>query len=136
MKLIDFAKAFGVGVAALALNLLALVLAVFVYAQFVAPGHPQAHYNQMAPRLGAWTAPIVGPLLILLLVWAFSRRRPERNGFIFGAAVFAGYLAVDAGMGLAMGPLSALLTPPFIFGMSGAAVAALAGAALSRRKPA
>jgi hypothetical protein len=128
MKPVDYAKAFGLGVAALALNLLVLVAVVFVYANLVNPGQPQEFYSQIAPQFGRWTAPFAGPLLIFLLVWAFSRRRPERNAYVFGVAVFASYLIVDLGVGLATAPASSFLRLPFFAGMAGSALAAFLGA--------
>jgi hypothetical protein len=128
MKPIDFAKAFGLGAAALALNLLTLVVLVFVYAQLIEPGRPPAFYNEMAPRIGSWSAPIAGPLIIFLLVWLFSRKNRRRNAYLFAAMVFASYLVLDGGMGVAMAPAGTFLGLPFVLGMVGSALAAFAGA--------
>lgn len=134
MKPLDFAKAFGLGALALALNLGLLFLLVYLYSQFIAPGRPPAHYNAVAPRIGAWSAPLAAPALMFLIVWAFSRRRPQRNAYGFGLAVLVSYAAIDGGLGLASGPVAALLQPPFLLGMTGGLLAALAAAALSARR--
>lgn len=133
MKPIDFAKALGLGAAVLALNMLLLVLVVFLYSMLIEPGRPQSFYNEMAPKLGNWSAPIGGMTLLFLTAWLLGRRRPQRNAFRFGLAVFVSYAAIDAAIGLAMAPIAQLLTPPFVIGMSGGLLAALAGAALATR---
>ncbi len=129
----DFAKAFGLGAAALALNMLSLVVIVFVYSQLVAPGREPAYYNDLALRIANWSAPIMAVVLMFLVVWGFSRRRPERNAYGFGLAVFISYAAIDGGLGLAAGAPTDLLRLPFILGMTGGLAATLAAAALTRR---
>lgn len=136
MKLIDFAKAFGLGALVLALNLAALVLLVFLYGQFVAPGRPPEHYSAVAPQFGAWSAPIVGITLLFATAWVFGRRRPPRNAYAFALAIWGSYFVIDTAMGLAMGPPSALFMPPFLIGMGGGLAASLAGAALAARRAA
>lgn len=136
MKPVDYAKAVGVGVAALALNLLLTTLAITVYALLVAPGHPHAHYTAMAPRIGAWSGPAGGIVLMFVAGWFFGRRRPERNALLFMAVAYATYLALDVALGLAAAPASALFTLNFAVSLGGAALAALAGAALAGRKTA
>lgn len=128
MQLWDFLKAFVAGVAVLALNLLTLVLLVFGYSQFIEPGHPPAFYSEAAPRLGSFSAPIAGALLMFAVVWLLSTRRPQRNAYAFAAAVFVSYFAVDTALGLAATPASQLFTAPFLLGMSGAFIAACAAA--------
>ena len=136
MKLIDFTKAFGLAAAILAMNLLILILVVFLYSQLVAPGRAPEHYSAVAPQFGTWSAPIAGITLLFATAWLFGRRRPGRNPYAFALAVWASYVVVDTAMGLAMAPLSALLTPPFMIGMGGGLVASLAGAALTVRREA
>ena len=131
MKPIDFAKAAGLGGAALALNLALLFVLVFLYAQFIAPGHPEAFYAAAAPRIGVWSAPIGGISLLFLAAWLFGGRRPGRNAYLFGLSVFVSYAAIDMAMGLAMAPLDKLFTPPFLFALGGGLIASLAGAWLA-----
>lgn len=133
MSTTDFTKAFGLGLGALVLNLLTLVVAVFIYAQFINPGHAPEFYNEMAPKIGSWTAPIVGPLLIFLFVWAFSRRRPERNPYLFGTFVFLSYFVADTALGIAVSSARDLLRPPFILGMITSAIAAFFAAFLAEK---
>lgn len=133
MKPTDFAKAFGLGVLALALNLGLLFVLGFIYATFVEPGRDEAYYMTVYPKIGSYSAPIAGIVLLFLAAWASGRRRPERNAVLFGLAIFVSYFVVDTAMGLAMGPLSALLVPPFLVGMTGGLAASLAGGVLARR---
>ena len=54
MKPIDFAKAAGVAVAVLVLNVLIAILVVFVYSVLIDPGHPREYYDAAAPRIAPW----------------------------------------------------------------------------------
>ena len=128
MQAWDYFKAFATGIAVLALNLLTLVLIVFGYSQFVEPGHPPEFYNEVAPRLGSISAPIAGAVLMFLLVWLLSSRKPQRNAYAFAITTFISYFAVDTALGLAAAPASELFRAPFLFGMGGACIAALVGA--------
>lgn len=134
MRSIDYAKAFGLAVAVLALNLLITTGAIFAYAQLVEPGRPQAFYNAMAPRIGAWTGPAGGMLLMFVAGYLFGRRRPDRGPFAFMGAVFAAYLALDVALGLAVAPAAQVFKPTFVLSLTGAALAGQAGAALSLRR--
>ena len=134
MKPIDYAKASGLGLVVLALNLLITTLIITVYAQLIEPGQPQTHYNAMAPRIGAWSGPAGGMLLMFALGYLFGRRRPQRNALAFAGVVFAVYLALDVALGLALAPVAQVFRLPFVLSLTGAGVAGLAGAALSRRR--
>jgi hypothetical protein len=133
MKAIDFAKAFGLGALVLALNVGLLFAIGFVYSTVIDPGRTEAEYMSIYLRIGNWSAPIAGISLLFLAAWLSGRRRPERNAFIYALATWASYLAIDTASGLAMAPLSTLLVPPFLIGMSGGLVASLAGAGLAVR---
>ena len=133
MQVWDYLKAFATGFAVLALNLLTLVALVFGYSQFIAPGHAPEFYTQAAPRMGAWSGPIAGALLMFLFVWLLSRRRPQRNAYAFAAATFASYAAIDIALGLAASTPAALFTPAFALSLAGVCAAAFAGAFIATR---
>lgn len=133
MKPLDFLKALGLGALVLTLNLALVFFLGFIYATVVEPGRTEAYYMTVYPKLGNYAAPIAGPVLLFLAAWVFGRRRPERNAVLFGLAVFGSYFALDMAMGLAIAPISELLTPPFLIGMGGGLVASLAGGVLARR---
>ncbi len=134
MKPIDYLKAVGVALAVLVLNLLLTTLVVTAYALLIAPGQPQDHYAAMAPKIGAWTGPAGGAALMFLARWTLARRRPDRNALAFAGVTWGIYLALDAGVGLAVAPPAEVLKPLFFASLAGAGIAALAGAALGRRK--
>ena len=136
MRPIDYLKALGAAVGVMVLNLLLTTAAITVYAMLIEPGRPPAHYTAMAPVIGAWTGPLGGMGLMFLTGWVFARRRPERNGLLFAAVVFAIYLVLDAAIGLAAVPAAALFTLNFAVSLGGAALAGLAGAMLAQRRPA
>lgn len=134
MQPLDYLKAIGAGFAVLALNLLTLVALVFGYSQFIAPGHPPEFYSDAAPRLGAWSGPIGGALLMFAVVWLFSRGKPQRNAYAFAAAAFATYLALDVALGLAAASPAALFTPTFALSLAGVCVAAFIAAFLATKR--
>ena len=134
MKPLDFAKAFGLGLLLMVLNLALLFGLGFLYDTLINPGRTAAFYQTVYPKLGVWSAPIGAITMLFLTAWLFGARRPARNPYLFGAAVFVSYIAIDTALGLASGPLSALLIPPFLIAVGGGAVAALAGAYVSQAK--
>jgi hypothetical protein len=133
MTIWDYLKALITGFAVLALNLLTLVALMFGYGQFIAPGHPPEFYTEAAPRLGAWSGPIAGALLIFLFVWLLSRRRPQRNAYAFAAATFVSYAAIDIALGLATSTPAQLFTSAFALSLAGVCATAFAGAYLAKR---
>jgi peptidoglycan/LPS O-acetylase OafA/YrhL len=134
VKPLDYLKAVGVGLAALALNLALTTAAIFAYAMLIEPGRPADHYTAMAPKIAAWTAPIGGALLMFAAAYGLARRRPQRPAVAFGLAVFVAYAFIDAASGLPMGGLKALMTPVFAISMTLALLGALAGGALAARR--
>ena len=83
MRLGEAAKAVGVALAILLLNLAFTTLAIVIYAQAISPGHPAAFYQAAAPGIAAWTAPIGGAAMFILAVAALGRRRLDRNPWAF-----------------------------------------------------
>ena len=132
MRPIDFAKAFGVGVLVMVLNMALLFGLGFIYDTVIEPGRTAAYYQGVYPKIGAWSAPIGAIVLLFLAAWGSGVRRPARNPYVFGALVYASYFGVDVALTLGMGPLATLLVPPFLISLGGGAVATVAGAALAR----
>lgn len=134
MQVWDYVKAFITGFAVLALNLLTLVALVFGYSVLIAPGRPPEFYTELAPRLGAYSGPIAGALLMFLFVWLLSRRRPQRNATTFAAATFASYAALDIALGLAASTPAQLFTPTFALSLAGVCAAAFAAAFIATKR--
>jgi hypothetical protein len=130
---IDFAKAFGLGVLILALNIALLFALGFFHDTVLEPGRTPAYYKTVYPKIGAFSAPIAAIVLLFLATWRLGLRRPERNARVFGGVVYASYFAIDVALGLASGPLSQLLVPPFLISLGGGLLAVYAGASLARR---
>ena len=133
MKALDVLKAFGLGVLILALNF-ALVFALgFFHDTVLEPGRTPEYYMSVYPKIATVSAPTGAIVMLFLVGWRIAGRRPGRNPYAFALAVDAAYFGVDTGLGLAMGPLSSLLVPPFLISLVGGLAASLAGAALAAR---
>jgi len=130
MQVWDYPKALATGALVLALNLATLVAIIFGYSA-IDPGHPPEFYSEAAPRVGAYSGPIAGALLMLIFVWLLSSRKPRRNAYAFAATTFASYAALDIALGLAAAPASDLFRMPFVLSLGGVCIAALAAAFLA-----
>jgi hypothetical protein len=96
MQLLDLAKAAGVAIALLAINVLVVVLAVVVYAQLIEPGHPSDFYNKAAEGIAPWCTRTVGVGAFFLVSYLLARRRPDRNGMLFATVFSCWYAIIDA----------------------------------------
>jgi len=134
MQVWDYVKAFITGFGVLAFNLLTLVALVFGYSQFIEPGQPPEFYTEAAPRLGAYSGPIAGAMLMFLFIWVLSARRPQRHAYAFAGATFASYAAIDIALGLATSTPAALFTPTFALSLLGVCVAAFAAAFIATKR--
>lgn len=132
MKVWDYPKALLTGALVLALNLATLVAIVFGYS-FIEPGHPPEFYSEAAPRLGAYSGPIAGALLMFFFVWLLSSRKPQRNAYAFAATTFVSYAVLDIALGLAAAPASELFRLPFLLSLAGVCAAAFAAAFVAKR---
>lgn len=126
MHPIDYAKALGAAVLALAANLLLTTVVIVAWSALIEPGHPQDYYNALAPRIGAWSGPPGGALLLFLAAYVLGRRRPERNAWKFAGVMWLFYALSDMAIALPIVPLAELLT----FQLTLSLLLALAGAAL------
>ena len=95
MKPIDVAKALGVAALILVLDLAIAFAAVWFWSLVVAPGHPTSYYVAGATPVATLSTRITGPTLFAAFVWLFSRRKPDRNPFLFAVTVFVLYLLLD-----------------------------------------
>ncbi len=129
MKPVDFVRALGVAILAMVLDILCAVAVVSVWTLVNRPDHPLATTDPIVVDLSTQSTRICGPIILALLVWLFSRKRPDRNVWAFAAAVFGFYLLVDWGMVAFQGMLE-----PVALGIAALKLAgALVGAWLARR---
>lgn len=124
----DIAKAAGLGLLVLLIDFAVATAAVFAYSIFIDPGHDTAYYQQAAPGIATVSTRIAGPILLGLFVFLFSRKRPDRNPFLFAAIVFLFYALFDGAMVLFQG----FFTAPVMMTMGLKLAGALVGAALAR----
>jgi hypothetical protein len=130
MKPLDFAKAAGVAIAILALNILIAILVIVIYRFAIEPGHPSEFYDAAALRIAPWCSHIAGTALFLLAGYWLTRRRPQRNGYLFATAFTVLYAIIDS----AMVGFSSLVSIEFNLSLLAKFLAALAGAFLATRQ--
>jgi len=127
MRPIDYLKALGVAVLILALDLACAFAAVWFYSLAIDPGHPRDYYVAAAPAISTISTRIAGPLLFALFIWLFSRHRPDRNAWLFAAAVFVFYFLIDGAMvafqGFFVAAVLVTMALKFVGAMAGAQLA-------------
>ncbi len=127
MRPADYAKAILIGMLALGLDLAAATAAIFVYSMMIEPGRSVEYYTAVAPGIAAWSTRIAGPLLLGGLVYAFSRRRPDRDVWVFALVVWFAYFVLD---GAAVG-YRGYFAPVVLMTLMSKLAGALAGGALA-----
>jgi len=93
MKPADFVKALLVAVLVMALDFGCDF--GFVSAWAMINHHPLTMTDPKTIELSSLATRIFAPVLFVLFIWLFSRRRPDRNAFAFAAAAFGIYFLVD-----------------------------------------
>lgn len=130
MKPIDYAKATGVALMLLVLNVLFSIPVILVYRFFIAPGHSSEFYGEAALRIAPWCSRITGTALFFLAGYFFAKRQPQRNGLLFAATFTGLYAFIDAAVVGFVG----ILGVQFGLAMLAKLLAALLGAVLAGRK--
>ena len=95
MKPIDFAKAAGVALVILIINVIISILVVLFYSFFINPGHPRAYYDEAAKWIAPWCSYIGGTALFLIAGYYFARHNPARNPFLFALTFTLLYMIID-----------------------------------------
>lgn len=105
----DYAKALGVAVFLMVLNVSIAYGVVAVYAYLIEPGHEQAFYEAAAQRIAPWSSIFAGIPLFYFASRFLARRAPHRNGATFGLAMAGGYAVVDIAILASAAALPAML---------------------------
>jgi hypothetical protein len=129
MKPIDFAKAIGVAVLLLIVNVIIAIVVVLIYRFLINPGQPNEFYDDAALRIAPWCSHIFGTALFLGAGYFFARRNPKRNGVMFAIAITVLYAIIDA----ATVGFAGVFAIQFLLSMLAKLVAALVGAVLAIR---
>jgi hypothetical protein len=129
----EAAKAVGTALALLVLNLLLTTLAVFAYAQWIAPGQPAESYDAAALDIAAWTAPVGGALLFFGACFWLAGRRRGRSRFGFVLRLWIAYAILDVLVGAALAGVPSLLSWELLGSLAVALLAGLAGAVVASR---
>jgi hypothetical protein len=130
MKPIDFARAAGVAIGILVLNVLVSVVVVLVYRFLIEPGHPDEFYDAAAMRIAPWCSHTAGTALFFVASYLSVRRRPERNGFLFASTVTFFYALIDG----AIVSFAGSFAPEFVLSLLAKLAAGLAGAFLAMKR--
>jgi hypothetical protein len=134
MSALDYAKALGVAVLLMALNVGAAFAVMAVYGDVLEPGRDPAFYQEAAQRIAPWSSVVVGVVLFFGAGWLFVRRRPQRSALGFALTFALIYVALDLAILLAADAAGARSMAGLIAAsMLSKLAAALGGAALARR---
>jgi hypothetical protein len=95
MRLIDLARAAGLAALVLLLDILIAIGVVWLWSALVEPGHPSSYYATAGVPIARWSTRIVGTSLVFATVWWFSRRRPDRNAYLFAVTLVVCYAFLD-----------------------------------------
>jgi len=80
---------------AMALNVAAFFLWVFIYSIVIAPGHAEAFYQAYADRAAPISSIVAGVPIFFLAGWLAARRAPAGRAILAGALVAIVYIAID-----------------------------------------
>ena len=98
MKPIDYIKALGVSIAAIAITVIISFPMVAFYAYFIEPGHEQEFYNDAAQWIAPWSSYILGPIVFFLFNFWLSKHSPGRNALAFAMTTIILYVIVESFM--------------------------------------
>jgi hypothetical protein len=135
MTAIDYAKAFGVALLLMVLNVAVSFVVMAVYGYLIDPGHDASYYESAAQRIAPWSSVFAGALLFFAAAWLFGMRKPARPAFTFALIFTAIYTLIDLSIIAAVGALASM---GYIVAISIAAkfAAAFLGASMARRRSA
>lgn len=127
MTTLDYAKALGVALLLMVLNVAASFGVMAVYGYLIDPGHGADYYEAAAQHIAPWSSVFAGALLFFGAAWLFGVRKPARPALTFALAFTIIYTLIDLSI-LVAGAIGAL---GYVVALSIAAK--LAGAVLGAR---
>jgi hypothetical protein len=132
MTAIDYAKAFGVALLLMVLNVAVSFVVMAVYGYLIDPGHEPSYYESAAQRIAPWSSVFAGALLFFVAAWLFGLRKPARPALAFALLFTTIYTLIDLSIIAAVGALASM---GYIVAISIAAkfAAAFLGASMARR---
>lgn len=132
MNALDYAKALGVALLLMVLNVAAAFGVMAIYGYLIDPGHEPAYYEAAAQRIAPWSSVFVGALLFFAAAWLFGVRRSTRHALMFALAFTAIYTVIDLSIIVSIDARAAMTSVVAISVLTKFAAAAL-GAWMARR---
>ena len=111
-------------------------IVVAIYSFLIEPGHPREFYDAAAQRIAPWSSHIAGPLIFFAAAYISTKRRPQRNAFLFTSAFCAAYTLITLISLVAMGQLDAFFVEGGIISLALKIIGAFAATFLLTRKKA
>lgn len=132
MNALDYAKALGVALLLMVLNVAAAFGVMAIYGYLVDPGHEPAYYEAAAQSIAPWSSVFVGAVLFFLAAWFFGSRKPERSPLVFAMTFTAIYTVVDLAIIVAAGAI-AMIGSVVAISVAAKFAAAVLGARMVKR---
>jgi hypothetical protein len=96
MTATDFARAAGMALLVLVIDVAIAIAVVYAWSIFIEPGHPATFYQTAGIPIARWSTRLAGTALLLGAAWLGAKRRPARNAYLYAVALVLFYAIIDA----------------------------------------
>src|ERR1700760_2105960 len=96
MKLLDIAKAAGIALAVLILDILLAIAVVYGWSVLINPGHTREYYETAGVPIALISTRVLGTALVFFACYLSGRRNAQRSALGFAGLVVVCYALLDA----------------------------------------